>query len=255
MVDKTIKVSVLEGDLAQLSALGFPLPLCIQLQLSCLKIDEAMWTAKSTPGGFSVNLFWPAPAPEKNGAQLKKRRKRKRRRAKARSQVTISSPNPILSSDLPATTSDDIKQPKTIQSPESCIQQKPNEEQVVDLAVCSNINYEVREGIHGVSYHCEDEDDEKWTPVVAKKRKRKYAPVPNFIRRRFPPDHPIRQQNGSADSDTDSGSECDLCSVIPSNSTNVQYSEVDGTPGLSIWTSRTRSWTPIAARTRARLKQ
>ena len=49
--DKAIKVSVLEGDLAMLSALGFPLSLCIQLQLSCLKIDEAMWTAKSTPGG------------------------------------------------------------------------------------------------------------------------------------------------------------------------------------------------------------
>ena len=61
MVDKIIKVSVLEGDLAQLSA---PLPLFIQLQLSCLKIDEAMWTARSTPGGFSVNLFWCAPASE-----------------------------------------------------------------------------------------------------------------------------------------------------------------------------------------------
>ena len=68
-----------------LSALGFPLPLCIQLQLSCLKIDEAMWTAKSTPGGFSVNLFWPAP--ERSDVRPKKR---KRRRAKARSQVTIS---------------------------------------------------------------------------------------------------------------------------------------------------------------------
>ena len=66
MVDKTIKVSVLEGDLAQLFALGFPLPLCIQLQLSCLKIDEAMWTARSTPGGFYVNLFWPASASEKD---------------------------------------------------------------------------------------------------------------------------------------------------------------------------------------------
>ena len=88
MVDKTIKVSVLEGDLALLSTLGFPLPLCIQLQLSCLKIDEAMWTAKSTPGGFSVNLFWPTPAPEKKDVQPKRRRKRKRR-AKARSQVTV----------------------------------------------------------------------------------------------------------------------------------------------------------------------
>ena len=86
-------------NLAILSTLGFPLPLCLQLQLSCLRIDEAMWTARSTPGGFSVNLFWPAPAPEKNDVQPKKRKKRKRR-AKARSQVSISNTN---SPDVPAT--------------------------------------------------------------------------------------------------------------------------------------------------------
>ena len=68
------KWSILEGDLAILSTSGFPLPLCLQLQLSCLRIDEAMWTARSTPGGFSVNLFWPAPAPEKNDVQPKKRK-------------------------------------------------------------------------------------------------------------------------------------------------------------------------------------
>ena len=94
-----------------LSTLGFPLPLCIQLQLSCLRIDEAMWTARSTPGGFSVNLFWPAPAPEKNDVQLKKRRKRRRRRTKARSQVTISNTNP---SDVPATNLPVCDQSKSI---------------------------------------------------------------------------------------------------------------------------------------------
>ena len=62
MDDKTIKVSVLEGDLAMLSTLGFPLPLCIQLQLSCLRIDEAMWTARSSPGGFlSTSSGLPLP--------------------------------------------------------------------------------------------------------------------------------------------------------------------------------------------------
>ena len=75
MDDTIIKVSILEGELAELSTLGFALPLCIQLQLSCLRIDEVMWTARCTSGGFSVNLFWPAPAPEKNDVQLKKRRK------------------------------------------------------------------------------------------------------------------------------------------------------------------------------------
>ena len=42
--------------------------------------------------------------------------------------------------------------------PESCMQQKPDNDPVVDLTVYSNINYE---GVHGVSYHCEDEDEER----------------------------------------------------------------------------------------------
>ena len=253
IVDKTIKVSVLEGDLAQLSALGFPLPLCIQLQLSCLKIDEAMWTAKSTPGGFSVNLFWPAPAPEKDArVQPKKTRKRKRRRAKASSLLTVSN---TLSSDLPASEPSAGNQPKPIIS-KSCLQHSPDDEcPVVDLTVCSDVNYEVREGVHGVTYRCEGDEEAKWTPVVAKKRKKKCAPVPLYLRRRFPPDHPIHQQNTTSNSDSDSGSDCDLSIVIPSKPANVQYNEVNGTPGLSIRTNKTRSWTPIATRTRSRLKQ
>jgi hypothetical protein len=44
------------------------------------------------------------------------------------------------------------------------MQQHPVENPVVDLTVFSNINnYKVREGIHGVSYGCEAEDDEKLT--------------------------------------------------------------------------------------------
>ena len=80
MADKAIKVAVLEGDFASLCALGFPLSLSLQLQQSCLRLNEAMWTAKSTSGGFSVSFFWPAPD-LKSQVQPKKR---KRRRAKAR---------------------------------------------------------------------------------------------------------------------------------------------------------------------------
>ena len=251
MDDKTIKVSVLEGDLAMLSTLGFPLPLCIQLQLSCLRIDEAMWTARSSPGGFSVNLFWPAPAPEKNDVQHKKRRKRRRRRTKARSQVTISNTNP----DVPATNLPVCDQSKSILPHESCMRaQKPAENPAVDLTACNDVNYEVREGVHGVTYHDKTGDQPNWTPVVAK-RKKKQVPVSSFVRQRFAPGHPIHQRDATSDSDSDSGSDVDLNNIIPSKSANVQYNEVDGTPGLSIWTNKTRSWTPIAARTRARLKQ
>ena len=55
MPDKAIKVAVLEGDFGSLCALGFPLPLSLQLQQSCLRLNEALWTAKSSSGGFSVS--------------------------------------------------------------------------------------------------------------------------------------------------------------------------------------------------------
>ena len=61
MADRPIKVAVLEGDFASLSELGFPLVLSLQLQQSCLRLSDAMWTAKSTNGGW---------------AQVKRKRKR-----------------------------------------------------------------------------------------------------------------------------------------------------------------------------------
>ena len=52
MANKPIKVIVLEGDLASLTALGFPMAVGLQLQQSCLSLSEAMWTTKSTNGGL-----------------------------------------------------------------------------------------------------------------------------------------------------------------------------------------------------------
>ena len=59
MVDRAIKVAILEGDFAAICDLGFPIALCLQLQTNALKLSEAMWTAKSSGSGFSVSLFWP----------------------------------------------------------------------------------------------------------------------------------------------------------------------------------------------------
>ena len=73
-------------------------------------MDEALWTAKFTTGGFSVNLFWPAPAPERNDVQPKKIRKRKRR-AKASSQVAISKTNHTESSLSAKPSRDSLKPP------------------------------------------------------------------------------------------------------------------------------------------------
>ena len=96
MVDRAIKVSVLEGDFASLSAIGFPLPLCIQLQLGQLKLEEAMWTAKFTSGGFSVNFFWPTPAPEKI-VKTKSKKKRRKKKPKASNNVTMAPSQPLSS--------------------------------------------------------------------------------------------------------------------------------------------------------------
>ena len=124
----------------------------------------------------------------------------------------------------------------------------------VDLSKCEHIEYEVRNGIHGVTYYQAESSEVGWTPVVAKRKKKK-APVPLYVRRRFPPEHPIHAQRTASDSDTDSGSECDLGEVIPSGAVNVHYREIDGAPGLSVWTCKSRSWTPVAARIRSKLKQ
>ena len=82
MVDRAIKVSALEGDFTSLSTVGFPLSLCIQLQSSQLKLKEAMWPAKCSSGGFSVNFFWPTYAPEKVNVQSKKRKCKRKPQAK-----------------------------------------------------------------------------------------------------------------------------------------------------------------------------
>ena len=76
-----------------------------------------------------------------------------------------------------------------------------------------------------------------------------------FLKRRFPPDHPVHTTN-SPESGNDYTSKEDLDAVIPTVA-NVQFKVVDNAPGLTIRTvtRNTRTWTPIATRTRARLKK
>ena len=86
-------------------------------------------------------------------------------------------------------------------------------------------------------------NDQTWTPVCGKRRKR--IPLSEAQLRRIPP-HCRRPPP----SDDDSSSESDIPLTIPENAT-VNYKVVDGTPGFSITTRKTRHWTPIASRTRA----
>ena len=105
----------------------------------------------------------------------------------------------------------------------------------------------MKEGVHGVSYtDCVGEQG--WTPVTGRKKI-----IPDYIKRHFLPDHPVHNQP-SQESD-ESGSERDLDDVLPTGSNvRVDYKMSDNTPGLIIQTRCTREWTPVATRTRARLK-
>ena len=92
-----------------------------------------------------------------------------------------------------------------------------NGSQPVDLASCSEIQYEVKDGIHGVAYSLND-GESGWTPVVGKKKKRR---VPDYIRRRFLLDHPIHNSPESED----------LSTVIPTGANvDVYFDMVDNTP-------------------------
>ena len=57
----------------------------------------------------------------------------------------------------------------------------------MDLAECTNIQYAMEDGVHGVPYTGSLEE-QGWTLVVGRRRR---GSIPDFVRRRFPPDHPI----------------------------------------------------------------
>ena len=114
----------------------------------------------------------------------------------------------------------------------------------VDLAVCPDVQYKMKDGVHGVSYtgHL---GEQGWTPVVGRRKKRT---VPDYIKRRFPPDHPIHHQESDVESESDEEA---LDNAIPTGGkASVDYMMIDNTPGLITKTRCTRAWTPIAARTR-----
>ena len=115
----------------------------------------------------------------------------------------------------------------------------------------SDVQYSKKDGVHGVSY-TSHLGEQGWTPVIGRRKKRI---ILDYIKRRFPPGHPIHKQESESDVESESD-EHDLDKVIPAGgNVNVEYTLVDNTPGLSIKTRCTRSWTLVAARTRARLKK
>ena len=253
MADRAIQVAVLEGCFASLSALGFPMALSLQLQQSDLRLDAAMWTAKSSKAGFSVSFFWPVANPDDPGVNnlKKKKKRRKRRKAKAGSTVGVSS---VLAKSVNSE-SGSLSVPIDANHDGPCLDKsqavesvdQPIEEKVIDLVECTDIMYE-KEDVHGVKYVCGESDG--WTPVVGKRQK--YKVPTRLIRLRAPPHVRANLPSTSDSSDSESsGSDCSL--HIPAGA-NVHYSQHGGKPGLQVTTSSTATWTPISSRTRSKLK-
>ena len=97
MVDRAIKVAVLEGDFAAICDLGFPFSLSLQLQSCDLKLSEAMWTAKSSS---SVSLYWPSGALTEKVEPKRKRRHRKCPKASINNIVTDVVTSPVSVSEF-----------------------------------------------------------------------------------------------------------------------------------------------------------
>ena len=80
--------------------------------------------------------------------------------------------------------------------------------------------------------------------------KKKKTPLPEHVLRRFPPYRRAELQRVSSDSES-SGPDEPL--HIP-QSASVEFSVHNNQPGLHVKTRNTMIWTPIASRTRARMK-
>ena len=60
----------------------------------------------------------------------------------------------------------------------------------IDLTSCSNVNFEIKDGCPGLNYQ-DTENVAGRTPVVGRRKKRKISKLPEYVLRRFPPEHPF----------------------------------------------------------------
>ena len=219
MTDKRIKVVLLEGEFAALSAMGFPTSVCLQLQESGLKVTEAMWSTKSSSAGFSVSFFWPALTNLSNKASRRKRRKRHRNN-NATSMKSKSSPASVPTKG--ATVQPDNGE-RSVAASVTPISDHQTTKESFNLSKCHDIIYEKKGDEHGVTYHTSDNKQE-WTPVVRKRRKH---PV---VHRPGPRAGSLQEDRGCLEPSTDDSSDDSPVSPlsIPSHA-KVEYVEIDGT--------------------------
>ena len=221
MADRAIKVAVLEGDFAALSNLGLPLSVSLQLQEMGLKLSTALWTVRSTSSGFSVSLFWPNESVTVGRRKRRRRRRAKAKTLgtnaanqyleptaspaespkSSKSGTTPIDAHPALTRDksptfTPKQSTAESQSPAPDKSPSPTSNQSTADSQSpassdesgamsngVDLTTCSNVDFEIRDGCPGVSYHDPD-NVAGWTPVVGRWRRE----LPDFVLCIFP--HP-----------------------------------------------------------------
>ena len=137
-------------------------------------------------------------------------------------------------------------EPELVSEPDNVAIGGGSVSEVIDLAKCQEVVYEMREGKPGVKFT--KGDDEGWTPVVRKCNRKKTNVVHST------PTHSQRVERCELSGDEDL--------KITAHTRSVKYRVVDGTPGLRIQRSNTMSsvsWepvvpTPIAQRTRTKSK-
>ena len=90
MAAPSADVPALKSAFHALNECGLPLSVCIHLQMCGLHLKNALWTARQTTTGFSVNLFWPSWLPTNNNKRNNNKRRRKPRKKKKPSSPNLS---------------------------------------------------------------------------------------------------------------------------------------------------------------------
>ena len=221
--------TALEGLYAELHRLGLPFSISGELQSYQLTLDSSAWTVRRSKSGISVSLFWPcARSGEMPSRQSAKSRPNNTKR-KCKNKKKNKKP--------PQSTVNETTEPAAL-GKENVLNDAPRKDtKGVDLCSCPLVEYQERDSVPGVTY-IDKSGTYGWTEVRGRRsRRRTVSNLPSS-----------RPSSASEQSESDSED-----FVRPPFST-VKYVAVDGQPGLNISSPKTRSWTPIAARTRSRIK-
>ena len=195
------------------------------MQCLNLKLSGALWSARASASGFSVSLYWPTADTVHGSVHVKAKKARKNRKHRKRKQVSACITNNQSVPSAPVVQSNS-SQPSMCPNKEhlgpdygfsdsenSCHSGSEqcstdagsppttsNNSSAVDLTTCSNVQYKMKDDVHGLSFR-NHLGEQAWTPVIGKKKKRT---IPDYVKRRFPPDHPIHKQNDQSDAESES---------------------------------------------------